>query len=552
MRAPPNVPGWLRPAALAAAAVASYLPAFRAGFVFDDHLFFEWTGAVRGPLSGIWLTADSPDYWPLTSTSFWAEWRLFGPNPAGYHATNVALHAVAAILLWRVLRALRVPGAWLGGLLFAVHPVAVESVAWISERKNTLSGVLFLAALLAWLAAEEEGRARAYAASLALFALALLAKTSVVTMPPLLVALTLVRRGRLDRRDLLRVAPFFGLALAAGAATLWFQRHNAMELLWLPRRGPLERIAGAAWALLFYVQKGLVPVGLASVHAPWPVAPPSPLFYVPLAVVLAGAAVLWRLRAGGARPVVLALGYQALMVLPVLGLVDIAYFDVGPVSNHLQYLALMGPAALGGAALASLGPGRAAAAGAALAAVLAATTFQRATAFEDDLTFWQRAARDAPGSAYARKALATKLASAGRREEAMRELEELARVARDPATRHHARSFWLLFQGRSAEAIEEAREAARLLPSPDLRRHLALQLAVTGRTGEAVSILEPLVREWPRDADYRYWLGRALAGEGRLAEAAAQLREACRLDPDDAAGRAALAEVLARLGGAGR
>ncbi|HSN93317.1 MAG TPA: tetratricopeptide repeat protein [Anaeromyxobacteraceae bacterium] len=541
--------GRLRPAGIAGAAIAAYLPALRGGFVYDDHLFFEWTRTLRGPLWRIWADASSPDYWPLTLTTFWAEWRLWGPEPSGYHAVNVALHAVAAVLLWRVLLRLRIPGAWLGGLLFAVHPVAVESVAWISERKNVLSGALFLVALLAWLRFDEEGRARDRVLSLAAFALALLAKTSVVMLPPLLLALAWVRRGRLERRDWARAAPFFALALAAGLVTLWFQWQNAMALLWLPPRGPLERLSGAAWALGFYVEKAFLPVGLSFVHPGWPVPPASPLFHLPALLLAAAAAAAWRLRRTRGRPVILAVGFQALMLLPVLGFVEIAYFDVAPVSNHLGYLALMGPCALGGAGLARAAGVRPAVTRPALAAILlglVASTFSRATAFEDELSLWERAVRDEPGSAYARGKLAVELADRGRREEALFQLREMARVARDPSVREFALSYWHLYQGRGDEAVAHAREALRWRDSPDLRRHLALQLVVTGRSAEAVGILAALVERWPQDADYRLWLGRALAAEGRLEEARQELAAAMELPPGDARVEALLRQAAAR------
>jgi tetratricopeptide (TPR) repeat protein len=532
---------------IAAAAVAAYLPALGGGFVYDDHLFFEWTGTLGGPLRRIWTDTSSPDYWPLTLTSFWVEWRLWGPDPAGYHAVNVALHAIAAILLWRVLLRLHVPGAWLGALLFAVHPVAVESVAWISERKNVLSGVLFLAALLGWLRFDEERRGRDRVLSLAAFALALLAKTSVVMLPPLLLALAWSRRGRLDRRDWVLAAPFFALSLAAGLVTVRFQWENAMALLWLPPRGPLERLSGAAWALGFYVSRAFLPVKLSFVHPGWPVPAGSPLFHLPLALLALALAAAWRLRDGPARPLLQAVGAQALLLLPVLGLLDMAYLDVAPVSNHLGYLGLLGPCALGGAALSRAASVRPALTRPALAAVLLAlgtTTSSRAGAFEDELTLWERAVRDAPEATYARGKLAIELADRGRRPEALFQLGEMARVARDPAVREFALSYWHLYQGRGELAVAHAREALRWKDAPDLRRHLGLQLVVTGRTAEAVGILEPLVARWPADPDYRYWLGRALAAEGRLAEAEAQLREAVRLSPGSASARDALEGVL--------
>lgn len=533
-------------AAMVAAAVAAYLPALGAGFVFDDVPLLLRGSLPQGPLAAIWLGREGPDYWPLTMTTFWLEWRLWGEAAAGYHAVNLALHAAAALLLWRTLRAFQVPGAPLAGLVFAVHPVAVESVAWISERKNTLSAVLFLGTALAWNRFDLERRGRQLALATFLFAAALLAKVSVAPLPAVLLGACLLRRGRVERRDLAALAPLAALALAAGLVTLWFQHHVATGYGWLPDRDALERVGRAVRALAFYVRSAYLPVGLSFAHPEWPAAATS---FLPAAAVAAIAAVLWAARRSWGRAPLVALGYQALMVLPVLGLVEIAWFRIGPVSNHLQYLALMGPAALAGLALDRLAsrwrvPGAAAAA--LLVLALGVATAARARAFEDELTLWQAAVRAAPESTIARRELAIALAGRGRGREALAELEAMASVARDPAEKHHARALWLLAAGRAAEAAAEAEQAVRLRPDPAFRRDHGVALVKAGRWEEAVAVLEPLARAELEAADPRYWLGLALAGAGRLPEAAQALREACRLAPGDAAAREALAEVLAR------
>jgi protein O-mannosyl-transferase len=551
-------------AALGATALAVLLvviaavlaPALGAGFVFDDHGLVAGSAIVRGPLSSIWLGTDAPDYLPLTWTTFWLEWRLWGDAPAAYHALNLGLHAAAAVLLWRVLRSLGVPGAWLAAVLFAIHPVAVDSVVWISERKNTLSAVLFLASIAAWLRAEERvERGDGFAwtslrtASLLLFAAAALAKSSVVMLPLVLLGIALWRRGALRRRDGALTLPFFAVALLAGLTTWWLQRSNAIGDAPMPVRDAGERLGGAGWALLSYAQKSLLPVGVAFVYPDWPVSPASPAFYLPLAAVGAAAFVLWRLRGRPwARAVRYGMGYHALMVLPVLGLVDMSYLRIGPVSNHLQYLALMGPAALAAAALARAGaearrPGPIAVAVVAVA-LLGIVSFGRARTFASDLTLWQAAVSDSPGNAFAHKQLAATLGSLGRGAEALDQIEAFGRTTRDAAEGHRARSVRFAFLGRYDEAVAEAREAERLRPDPEFRRDLGRRLVTVGRAGEAIELLEPLVRGAPENVEDRYWLGVALAQAGRGADAAEVLREAARLAPGDEQIAAALASVL--------
>lgn len=544
---------WRPGMALVAATVVAYLPALRAGFVFDDHVLVEGSRLLRGPLWRIWLTTTSPDYWPFTMSAFWAQWRLWGSEPAGYHAVTVLLHATAAVLLWRALRRLRVPGAWIAGLLFALHPAAVESVAWISETKNTLSGALFLGAILAWLRFDEERRPRRYALSLALFALACLAKGSVVLLPIVLLGIALARHGRLARRDWVATGPFFAVALAVGLVNVWFQRRNAMAGGWAPPRGFAQRLGESAWALVTYQRDALLPIRLGFVHEPWTIGPASPLFFLPLlsvGVAFGLLLALWR-RSAAARAYLYAAGYHALLLLPVLGFVDIAYFAVGPVSNHLQYLALMGPAALAGAAIAIAARGRApvtAGIVAALALALGAGTFLRAADFESDLTLWTAAVRAAPRSPYAHDQLGTALHERGRTAEALEELLAAAYLSADPADRQRYMAQWLLLTGRSEEAIAAAREVVRSSRNPEARREAAWVLLQAGQRAEAESVFRRLVSEAPNSSDYVYWLAATIARGGRTAEAADVLRTWSRERPGHADVEHALALLLVRLG----
>ncbi len=543
---------WALPAlVIALAGAAAYLPALSAGFVFDDHTLIENNRFLRGPLWRIWLDTSAADYWPLTWTHFWAEWRLWGAHAWGYHATNIALHVCAAILLWRVLRRLGVPGAWLGGLLFAVHPVTVESVAWISERKNTLSAVLFLGAILVWL--RDDRRTRDRLLALMLFLLALLAKASVVMLPLVLLGISVHRNGRLERRDWLETAPFFALSLVAGLVNIWFQRQNAMAGGWAPSRGFADRLGGAGWALASYMETALVPARVAVLYLEWPIGPRSPLFFSPLAAVVALFAMLWaaRRRWPFARPALLALAYHALVLLPVLGFIDIAYFRIAPVANHLQYLALMGPVALAAAGVAWCArrfplPTRAAAT--VLVVALVAFTSRRTAAYESDVTLWRRAVAEAPRNALAHYQLSQLLLEVGRVPEALAEMEASARLARGPGAQHRGLSLWHFYAGRDAEAAAEARQVLRLTDDPEARRDAAFVLTRTGFGSEAVGVFEVLVRNAPYSSDYTYWLAAALSRSGRWTEAANVLRSWSRERPGDPKMEEALSLVLVRLG----
>jgi tetratricopeptide (TPR) repeat protein len=541
-------------AILIVAAFAVYWPALHSGFVFDDHDLVERSALLSGPLWRIWFTSAAPDYWPLTYTTFWLERRLWGVDPAGFHLVNVALHAATTLLLWRALRALRVPGAWLGALLFAVHPVCVESVAWISERKNTLSAALLAGAVLAWIRFERGLRRRDHAAALSLFVLALLAKASAVMIPFVLLGITLHVHGRITRRDLARVAPFFAAAAALGALTAWFQWIRFMGVLPVAPRSLTARLGGAGWALATYLQKAFVPSRLAFAYPEWPVPPSSALFYVPLAIALAAAAALASSRRAPVRATRTALAFHAGVALPVLGLLDMAWFRIGPVADHLQYLPLMGVVALQGAALAWLaGRARAVAAICACAWIgwTGWTAYDRVGAFRDDLTLWARAAEDAPESLTAAWKYSDELASRGRVDEAVAVLQGAADGAGDEARRLRLRSVALLYSGEWEQAVAESERAGRLGRDPAYEGAFLDRLGtalVLGGHPAALEVFQALVARDPSDATRRLWLAEALARAGRPAEAIALLAESCRRVPGDDRSRMALATQLLRVG----
>ena len=307
---------------------AAYVPAYgydfgaHAGFVWDDddHFLNDHLIAADDGWRRIWLDPEPGivgfpgaaavwNYWPLTRTSFWLDRQLWGtgedgrPNLFAAHVVNVALHGLNAILLFVVLRRLRVPGASLAGLLFAVHPVTVESVAWLTERKNLVSGVMFLTALWAWLRFDEEEQARWYLLASLAFLMALMAKSSTVMLPIVLLVLHGYRRREWGPRVVMRLAPFFAMALVSGVTSIVFERWFIGSSHPGVSAGIGERIAGAGQALWFYLSKALVPLELSFNYPRWSIDPAAPLSYAGTVAVICVAALLWRLRDGQARGV---------------------------------------------------------------------------------------------------------------------------------------------------------------------------------------------------------------------------------------------------------
>lgn len=385
-------------AMIALVTLAAYLPAFQAEYIWDDNGFLRENALIHAPdgLQRFWCTTEATDYFPLTSSMLWFEWRIWGNNPHGYHAVNVVLHALAAVVLWRVLARLKVPGAWLCGVLFGVHPVTVASVAWISERKNTLSMVLFLLALLAWLRFEDTGRKRAYGASGLLFVAAMLAKTSVVSLPVVLLVLAWWRRGRITGRDVARASPFFVAGLALAAATVWFHYTKSTGVAGIPYGSFASRLAATGWIAWFYLYKIVLPIHLMMIYPKWEVDGGSLLSYLPLATLAAGMFILWIYRNDWAKGLLAAMVCFLAGVFPVSGLFQMSFSQHSLVSDHLQYVPMLGILAwLAGTAAWGAGrfkvpPAVTRSGGALLVMLLAALTWFQSRTFTNSYTLFSR------------------------------------------------------------------------------------------------------------------------------------------------------------------
>jgi len=509
---------WLAGAAIVAVTLAVYIPAVNAGFFSDDEWLLHGSPAIKAD-DGLlcfwfpWVQAPEgykvPDYWPLTWTSLWVEWRMWGMAPAGYHVTNILLHAAAALLAWRVLVRLGVPGAWLAGGLFAVHPVNVESVAWISERKNTLAMVFYLLTALAYLRCDRGARRGWYAACLVFFALSLLSKTAVVMLPVALLIVTWWRRGRLGLRDLALAAPMLAMSLALGIVTIIFDRAMIGDTIIRPE-GVADRIAASGWIAWFYLYKAVVPMGLSLIYTRWRVDGSTAAAYVPL-VLLAGCfAALWLVRGTRwPRPLLVGLGCFIVILLPLLGLIDDPYWTFSLVADRHQYFALVAVVALAGAGAAKL-IGRAgtwrrrAGVPVVLAVVVALTalTWHRAALFADHEALWRDTLAKNPDAWAPRSSLVVILREQGR-------IDEMIALCEDSVAhggRYESRALndlaWLLAAWPD-EAVRDGPRAVRLAEraaeltgrkKPMILDTLAAAYAEVGRFDEAVRLAEQAIR----------------------------------------------------------
>jgi tetratricopeptide (TPR) repeat protein len=554
---------WLLAALLVLATVLAYQPVWHAGFIWDDDVFLVDNPLIKAGdgLYQFWCTTAAPDYFPLTSTTLWLEWRLWGSNALGYHLVNVLLHAVSSVLLWRVLARLKIPGAWLAAAIFALHPVNVESVAWITERKNTLAMFFYAWALLWYLRFDQDTQPATrnppevpalpvsplhapsslfYWLSLGAFGLALLSKTAVAPLGLVLLGLVWWRRGRIERRDVWRTLPFFGLAVMLGLITVWFQHHRAIGSEIVRADSLWGRLAGAGWAVWFYLYKALWPLDLKFVYPRWSIDASQALSYLPGLLLVAVLGVSWHYRRRWGRAVFLALGYFVVMLLPVLGFVNIYFMLYSLVSDHWQYFSILGPIALVAAALtaagerlgrAKAGPG--VAAGGALLLALGVLTWKQAHIYVDEETLWQDTFAKNPACCMAHINLGMVLDKKGQTDEAARQFQEAIRLKPDDPVAHHDLGIALGKKGQTDEAISQYQEALRLEPDDaEAHNNLGIALVMKGQIDEAIRHFQESIRLKPDFAGTYYNLGNALAKKGRLDDAIRQFQQALRLKPD--------------------
>jgi tetratricopeptide (TPR) repeat protein len=568
---------WLAAAVLAGVTLLAYLPAFHAGFVWDDDSFLTMNPLIRASdgLHRFWFTTQAADYWPVTSSTLWLEWRLWGMNPAGYHATNVALHLVEVVLLWAILRRLAIPGAWLAALLFAVHPVNVESVTWIAQRKNLTAMLFYLAAIYCflhtrWSAATpprlpQDGIEPArwgqrappaddvvwYWLSLLAFVLAMLSKGSVAPLPLVLLGIIAWRR-RLAIKDALLIAPFFILGAALAAVNVWFQTHGAASVI--RTVSVWERLLDAGAVIWFYLGKALWPARLIFVYPQWHIQPGELRWWLPLvaAIGLTGLlAYLARLRPWG-RAAFFSWAYFCVMLIPVMGFADIAFMEYSLVANHYLHLALIGVVGLAGAGWNRWREqSRLLATGAAVVVVgvLGGLTWRQNQTYRNLETLYRTTLEQNPDSWVAQGNLGSLLAGTGRLEEAMPHFVEALRIKPDYPQARVSLGSALANTGHLPEALVQFQEAVRIRPNfAEARYNLGLALNALGRREEALPQFEAAVRFKPDNPLAQYQFGLSLAAAARLEDAIPHLAEAVRLEPGFAEAQNDLGVALARSG----
>ena len=501
-----------------------YHPFFPADWLWDDDQLLTANATVQSTtpeaLAKLWFNPDGADYFPLSYTALWLQWPLFKTWPTGYHLTTILLHLAGSLLFWRLLTVMKLPGAWLAALLFAVHPLCVESVAWVSELKNTLSLPLFLLSAITFVkfddAAEADpARWRMYGFSILFFLLSMLAKTSVVAMPMVLLLYAWWKRGRVTLRDLQRAAPFFAISIVLGIVTIYYQHGRAIgqETIIVPPyfenglpsiRGLLSRVAIAGMSVVFYLWKIVWPSTLLPIYTRWEIDPPKAWQLLPVPLLAAAGWWFWQHRSTWGRHAIFALGFFLLMVAPVLGFITISYMRITWAADHFVYLPMIGLLALIAAAVATW-YGRLptaerplAAAGATL--VLAACTwmsFTYAGAWVNEDALWTHTLKHNENAWQAHNRLGARKFARGHVDDvnpptrienrgALHHFTRSTALRPDLGETHNNLGTALSAKGRMAEAIEQFKEACRVTPHvPAIHINLANALAAAGRFAEA-------------------------------------------------------------------
>lgn len=542
-----------------------YWPILNGDWLWDDNLYITENPLLNEPLR-LWKAWFVPgsfiEYYPIQETVQWCQWQLWGTNTLGYHLTNVFLHIFSSMLVWRLFNKFGLRLAWAGGLLFAIHPVMVESVAWIAELKNTLSLPPFLLAMCAWIDYEEHQRRRDYWLTVGWFLLAMLCKISMATFPVVILLYAWWKQGRVGWSDLKASAPFFAISLILGVATIvagigYSSLHELLPEVML-LGGFFSRLACAGLSLSFYFSKCLCPVGLMPIYPQWTVNPPSLLQFLPWPVIVAVMYWLWRRRQSWGRHALLGLGFFLITLAPFVGFIWISYMRFTWVMDHLLYIPIIGLIGLVAAGLGQFYQPHSAfirpfGAGI-MAIVMALLTFEShryAKIFINQETLWTYTLtmQHNPEAYIAHNNLGKALAETGRTSEAIEHYEQALRLNPDYAEAHNNMGNALRKKGRIAEAIEQYKQA--LLSNPNFapaHNDWGNALQEQGLNTAAIEQYMQALRLNPDFAEAHYNLGNTLLITGQITEAMEHYELALQIKPNYAEAHCNLGNAFAKMG----
>lgn len=543
----------LKAALLLAVTLAIYIPAMNAGFIWDDDSYLLNNGnllTIEG-LWRIWFSTDSPQYYPLVFTTFWIEEHIWGLVPTGYHITNIVLHFANSALLWALLRRLNIRYAFLAGLLFAIHPVQVESVAWVTERKNVLSAFFYLLSALSFLEFEDSKKRGYYALSLALFIPALLSKTVTCSLPVALLIARWYRDKRIDLKYIASLIPFFAAGLAMGLVTVWWElnivgaKGNEWDLSYV------ERLILPGRTALFYLQKLIFPSSLVFIYPKWAVDASEIIQWLYPAALLMILSALFFLRPRLGKGPIAAMLFFLATLFPALGFFNIYPFQYSYVADHFQYLASAGIFALAAGICwavlqkAAIRRPVETAGAAILIIVLGGLTWSQGRIYKDLETLWTDTIARNPGAFMAHTNLGVLRYSQGRYDEAMVHFKDTLALKPDAAAAHYNIALIEYKRGDTEGAAESFRRALASEPEHVLALvNYGKLLTDRGNYEEAIERLNRAIDLAPGNELAHNNIAIAYVKTGDLDRSIAHLKRAIELKPDYENAKKNLAAIL--------
>jgi Flp pilus assembly protein TadD len=556
---------------LMVALVAAYWPALHGNFLWDDDDHISNNKTLQS-LRGLWEIWFKPgatcQYYPLSFTVFWAGYHLWGLNTVGYHLLNVLLHGVVSVLLWQVLKRLRVPGAWLAGAIFALHPVCVMSVAWMTELKNTLSGSLALGAIWGYVrfaglgvyaasGRKDEGPEwRYYVLSLGLFLLAMFAKTAVSFVPISLLLVVWWQRDRIRWSDVWPLIPMMAIAVLMGQLTISVEHHSGGATGKVFSLSLLERVLISGRSFWFYLGKLFFPYRLTFIYERWPIDTRAWWSYLYPAATLGLLAGLWGMRkriGKGALAAMLHFYVTSSMLILVVVLYMTQYTWV---TDHWQYFGCMGVLALAAAGITKLLEGfdkqgrlLAPTLCGALLLVLGVLTWRQTRVYTDIETLWRATIANNPDCWMAHSNLGLALLQRGQLDEAVAHLQKSLEIEPNNSSAQNNLGNALLRKGQLDEAIVQFQKTLKIDPdNPDAHGNLGNVFLQKGRLAEAIAHFQKTVEVQPQNPIAHNGLAVALIQSGRVDEAIAEFRKTLEFDPANADAQGNLGLALFQMG----
>jgi len=547
---------------LTAVTILAYRPAWHGGFLWDDDDYIIKNELLTAPdgWQRIWFSLDSPSqYFPFTYSTFRIEHALWGLNTTGYHWVNLLLHVGSALLVWAVLARLRVPGAWLAAAIFALHPVQVESVAWITERKNVLMGFFFLLTLLAWIVFVDERTRRSwlfYCLALVCYVLALSAKATACTLPAALFLILWLQKKPITMRRVIQILPFVVLGIGMGLLAVWWERyHQGTNRGLFTFLSPIERILVASRAVWFYLSKIFWPSNLTFIYPRWNISPANLIDYIWLVAGIAACVAIYFSRRYFGRSVEVAAAFFVATLTPVLGFVMLFTFRYTFVADHYQYLACIGPIALASAGIVNLSDkfaqyrGVIVSVALVVVASLGTLTWRQAATYTDIETLWRTTLARNPECWMAQTNLGFVLIQKGKLDDGIAHYRSALQMQPNSWDAEYNLGTALVRKGQVDEAIRHCERAVGMRPTdPDAQVSLGDALLRKGRIDDAIDHYQKAMMASPDHFLSRYGLCQALLEKGELDSAIQVCRSALVLWPLDADCHTALAIALDEKG----